>query len=340
MDDDDPIGGGTLVMAPQGPHPSDPERPGSTAGSVGPRPAQLISPIALPGEPDRRLPRPPIFQIQAIKDEDTSVDEAVTRLKQDSASGVLRNLHPAFAQTQLEPYAPSPSLGPQASQDLAQLEPALTTSRTMVLAPIAIGAAAGLLVTVVVVGVVLLVRDPVPVASVRSASAPSSSELASRATVLVVDPKPTAVSPAPLGSTVPVATTDADTKARAALEKMKKGIEYCVKSTIHVLPGASPAVPSSIAWLKTGPYESLKRDWASPFFSCTRFKLEEPMPFMLQWQVDEPNVKGTGVVWLDPNGDGVIDRAYAFKATLVKRDKVEFGPVEEIDVARKVQKAR
>lgn len=399
MDDDDPIGGGTLVMTPQAPSPSNPERPGSSPGAGHARVVPI--PIALPADPDRRLPRPPIFQVQQLPDpEDTSVDDLPTRLKQDSNSASLRpaelrdagarNLHPAFAATQLQPFGHPPSLEldpssaghplppshgfaaapgattlqglgeaermqlggyPQAPFNIAgqgYIQPRVAdemshttadiSGRRLVLAPIAIGAAAGLLVTAGIVGVILVVREP---ATPAVETAPSAVVIQLAPTNTVAPTVNVVSSAAPVASNVlPPAPTDADAKAQAALEKLKTGIEYCVKSTIHVLPGASPPVPSSITWLKSGPYESLKRDWASPFFSCTRFKLEEPMPFMIQWQVDVPNEKGTAVVWLDPNGDGVVDRAYGFKATLVKRDKVEFGPVEPVEAARKVQRAR
>ncbi|MBL8743278.1 MAG: hypothetical protein JNK04_19340, partial [Myxococcales bacterium] len=120
MDDDDPIGGGTLVMTPQASPPGD-ARPGSNPGN-----ARLVpTPIAVPGEPDRRVPRPPIFQVAPVKDpEDTSVDEVPTRLVHDSASGAQagappeaapRNLHPAFAQTQLQPFGPPPPATSEAS---------------------------------------------------------------------------------------------------------------------------------------------------------------------------------------------------------------------------------
>ncbi len=338
------------------------------------------------------------------------MDELPTRLKEDnsvprggSSPGEARNLHPAFAQTQLQPFDQSPSPGgeptpappqpwlepdaagypaPPISHQGYPASPGATTlqglgeverapqagypqgpfgagegqgfipprvaeqtshtsagmsSRRLVLTPIAIGAAAGLVVTVVVVGVIVLVREPAPVPVPASASV-TVVQVATAAPQVASLPLPMA-SLAVASGAPPAAATDADAKAQAALEKLKGGIEQCVKTTIHVLPGASPPVPSSISWLKSGPYESLKRDWASPFFSCTRFKLEEPMPFMIQWQVDIPNEKGTAVVWLDPNGDGVVDRAYGFKATLVKRNSVEFGPVEPIDAARKVQRA-
>ncbi len=242
--------------------------------------------------------------------------------------------------------APVPTaqlIAPRVPEEFSSLdEPApVPPKRSSVLAPLAIGAGAGLFVTAIVVAVVLLGRDdPGPSASPSAGASASSAEVATASnpgadTSPISAPPATATAAAP-----PPAATGSDAKAQAALAKLRDGIATCVKTTIHVLPGASPAVPESLAWLKSGPYQSLKRDWASPFFACTRFKVEEPMPFVIQWQVDEPNEKGTGVAWIDDDGDGKAERAYGFKATLKQRDEVSFGPIEAIEPTRKLQKAR
>jgi hypothetical protein len=85
---------------------------------------------------------------------------------------------------------------------------------------------------------------------------------------------------------------------------------------------------------------SSKRDWNKPFFSCTKLKIEKPMPFMLQWQVDKPGSKGSGIAWLDTNGDGTADKAYAFTGTLKPKSAMEFGPIEPIDATRKLKSRR
>lgn len=119
---------------------------------------------------------------------------------------------------------------------------------------------------------------------------------------------------------------------------MRAGIAACVKDTIHILPGTSPAVPESLAWLKHGPYESLKRDWVNPFFACTRFKIEEPMPFVIQWQLEKPGDHGQAIAWIDDDRDGKAERAFGFTARLRKHDEVDLGPIEAVEPITKTKK--
>lgn len=156
------------------------------------------------------------------------------------------------------------------------------------------------------------------------------------ASAVTVAPSATASATSSATSSPSDGLPDADKKAIAALEQLRDGIAACVKDTIKVLPGASKPVPDSMAWFKHGPYSSLKRDWISPFFSCTRFKMEEPMPFMIQWQVDKPNKQGTGVAWV-PDNAGNVGRVYGFTGKLVGKT-VEFGPIGPLPPTRKIQR--
>lgn len=127
-----------------------------------------------------------------------------------------------------------------------------------------------------------------------------------------------------------------DAEAVAALEKLRDSVAACVTKNTHVLPGTSPPVPVTWSLLSSGTYQPSARDWGSPFFHCTQFRLDGPMRFRLQWLLEQPNWSGAGVVWIDDNGDGSVERSYAFQATLRGRDAVDFGPIRAIEPLRKL----
>jgi hypothetical protein len=162
--------------------------------------------------------------------------------------------------------------------------------------------------------------------------------------------KPPVVAAAPtttaglVHSTPPIAKppppVDADTEARLALERLREGVSSCVRDTIRVLPGSSPAVPPTMKRMKGGAYESTALDWRTPVWICSKYKVTGPQRFQIQWQQDKVPSSGMGVAWIDANGDGVADRAFGFKATLKQRGEVEMGEVQAIDATRPVAVAR
>lgn len=173
----------------------------------------------------------------------------------------------------------------------------------------------------------------VPAASAGERSSPAPREVPGASTA--------SSEPTQTPSALPTATpaTGAEAEAKAALQKFGEGLKRCVAETIHVLPGTSPAVPSSMAWLKNGSYQPGIRDFDSSVFACSRFKLTAPMSFVFQWQSESVAGKqGSAIVWLDDDRDGKADRAFAFEAKLEKRDVAEIGPIEATDPARKIKK--
>ena len=229
--------------------------------------------------------------------------------------------------------------------------------------PLAIGALAGLIALLVVGGAasIYLINARRSGGATGSAAAVSASAAAVSASAAAISvsaaPSPgpdpiqsgmpseaaTASSAAPIASSSANSPSDAtagdsDAKAKAALERLRSGIDACVKRTIHILPGTSPAVPESLSWLKHGPYQSLKRDWVNPFFSCTHFKIEEPMPFVIQWQLEKPGNHGSAIAWIDDDRDGKAERAFGFTARQKKHDEVELGPIEPMTPSLKIKK--
>ena len=103
-----------------------------------------------------------------------------------------------------------------------------------------------------------------------------------------------------------------------------------------VLPGSSPPVPSSPAALKGEGYTPGVLELRTPVWTCTKLRLDPPMHFLLQWQSTKPGSEGVAIAWIDADGDGAIDRALAFHATLKTRGLAEMGPIEPIDKATPV----
>lgn len=215
------------------------------------------------------------------------------------------------------------------------------------LVAVAIGASLGLAVVVGISLIVLLVRGPkTPAASATAAVETTSAETISPASgsapeastsAVVAQVQPSIHTP-PRPSAIEADTSDA--AAIAALEKLRDSIEVCVRDKIRTLPGTSRAIPESLNHLKNGPYKPLSRDWVAPFFSCTGFRLEAPMPFMIQWQFQRPDTMGTGVAWIDDDKDGKAERAYSFTGKLTGKGVVEFSAIEPTDATRRPQKPR
>lgn len=169
---------------------------------------------------------------------------------------------------------------------------------------------------------------------------PSSASTTPTTPPSATDTAPVPTATATATSTTPAPAADPTAQAIAALEKLKTAIDECVKKTTHVLPASSPAVPSSLFVFKRGPYQPTARDWTGPFFSCAAFKIEEPMGFMIQWQLEEPSWRGSGVAWIDSNADGTADSAYAFNANLKQKDEVEYSAVKSIEPDRRLKFGR
>jgi hypothetical protein len=251
------------------------------------------------------------------------------------------------------PLAPEPPREPPHRPE-PPLEP---TARPPSL-PIGALAAGGVIALLVVLGLGGAAAFYVKRASPKvAASSTSAADTSSRREAAGASHTDTGATSRPAPSTPPAPTTepsgaasgsastpvappagDDEARARAALERMRQGIETCVSKKIHVLPGTSPAVPDAMAWLKHGPYEALKRDWVGPFFACTGFRIEEPMPFMIQWQIVRPKGDGTAVVWLDDDRDGKADRAFGLTAHWKEKDVVTFDAIVPLDPARPIAK--
>jgi hypothetical protein len=328
--DDDDIdsrdGGGTLVMPPQGPARA--SAPGSAAHEdddpstlLKPAPAGTLQMSAVERQPSAPQPSGPS--------------------PHPSYSGVPHGApHPEGVHSSYPSHPSRPHVDPGPIAHPAQLWPAQQAhadpmappAKGRGLMPVFLGVAFGLALVLVVALIVIVTREPAAPATEASASASTHATADTSAPA----PVPTTETTASAAPTL----TGADAEAVAALEKLRTGIASCVKDRIKGLPGTSPAVPQSLAWLKKGPYPPLIGDFSTPFFSCTEFKLEAPMPFMLQWQVDKPGAEGTGVAWIDDDRDGKAERAYGFTGKLKSKTEIELGPVGPIDASRKVQPGR
>ncbi len=200
------------------------------------------------------------------------------------------------------------------------------------------------LVTIVVVAAIAIAGGTFALVLLLSKPSASTSSTGSAATGAGASSAPPPTNTATASATPPAAPPsasaealpEADTQARAALERLAPGLVECAEKKIHALPGASPAVPDTFGWLKTGPYPATEQNWNNHFFVCTGFRVIGPMPFVFQWQVDKPGVQGTALVWIDADADGKPDRAYAFTATMEGKDKLTVGAIGPADAARQL----
>lgn len=148
-----------------------------------------------------------------------------------------------------------------------------------------------------------------------------------------------AASPPPPGPAAPTMIA-AEVEARAALDRLRTGLDSCIRNGIHALPGGSPAVPPGIEALKDGAFTPAPADWKTAVWSCAQFQTSEPMAFQLQWQLVKPNAEGMGVAWIDQDHDGVADRALGFSITLGPKGAPILGEIREIAATTPVSSGR
>ncbi len=205
----------------------------------------------------------------------------------------------------------------------------------------------GAMLLAVALGAVLfgLRRDPgesgSPVAAATSSpgpAAPSSRPSASPSTSPTAAPS-SASAPAPSAARSTAAPGTPEAEAYAALSRLREGVATCARDVIGVLPGTSPAVPSSFSALARGPYKSAARDFRSPVFSCVKYRETAPQRFQIQWQIVRHPGEGRGVVWFDGDGDGKADRALGFRAALVRKNEVDLGEIGPLEPMPGVMKA-
>jgi hypothetical protein len=166
---------------------------------------------------------------------------------------------------------------------------------------------------------------------VMTQRAPPAASSAKPALSLVPEPPPAAPS-----TPVSAAQPSVDEPAKQALTRFRDGLRDCVRRAAMVLPGSSRAVPPAISDTSGEGYTSTAADWKTPVFSCSKFDMQEPMRFQMQWQLTKGSSEGLGVVWIDADGDGKADTAYAFRARLKAKGLVETDEVESWDAAHPV----
>jgi hypothetical protein len=140
----------------------------------------------------------------------------------------------------------------------------------------------------------------------------------------------TAIAPPARPSLTAPGVTTAEVHARETLNRLRTGLDACIRNGIHALPGGSPAVPPDLDALKDGPFTPAPGDWKTAVWSCAQFQTTEPMDFQLQWQLVKPNSEGMGIAWVDRDHDGVADRAFGFSIKLGPKNVPMLGEVREI----------
>ncbi len=382
-DDDDDLGGGTLVMQPEDRPPLSGGAPTPYAGPpAAPDPTNVDDPwdtTDAPGtfimQPQDHTTRPSPASPFADKDAGAPPAAPVvigrapshgfaTAKTLAAGSEVFAEANAIIAERQRLDSAASMAGPPGVAPDGRVSDPhgggfpppgaygapdsaADTHGRGGSLAPLLLGAAVGLTTVTIVVGGYYAYRaltapDAPPATSASVAPAPCASPPAATPQPPAASPPKPATSAKPGPAALPAAPAAAggsEGAARAALEKLGAGIKTCVAETIGKLPGTAPAVPPAMSWLKRGPYKPGINDFGTPVYHCSRFKLDEPMPFVIQWQSDDAKgKKGTGTAWIDDDGDGKPDRAFGFTATLPKPRVAEIGPIEAVDPKKPIKK--
>jgi hypothetical protein len=250
---------------------------------------------------------------------EASDTRATSRLRTSQILGLLKLTQDEAAAKE----EPAPSL--VETSPLTTAAPVSAPPPRSVAVPVALGVAV-LAVAVVAVYTTTHPRRPAPLA-VESVVAPLIEATA-------VTPPPAAPAPAATG------TTAAEVQAREVLNRLRAGLEGCIRNGIHALPGGSPAVPPGLEVLKDGPFTPAPGDWKTAVWSCAQFQTSEPMQFQLQWQLVKPNAEGMGIAWIDQDHDGVADRALGFSITLGPRGAPILGEIREIAATTPVSSAR
>jgi hypothetical protein len=151
----------------------------------------------------------------------------------------------------------------------------------------------------------------------------------------IMNERPAATAtPAPIAA--PGTPTAAERRAREALDRLRVGLDECIRHGIHGLPGSSTAVPAARASLSHGAYTAAAAEWKTPVWSCAHFQVTEPMPFQIQWQLVRPGAEGLAVAWIDDDGDGTVDRALGLGVTLGAKGEPSFGDIGPVDATRSV----
>lgn len=239
-----------------------------------------------------------------------------------SAGEPARAPAPGAASKATPPTAPkeTPHVAPKATREQTPLPLPPARHRGFEL-PLALGVL--LLTGVIVLGYVQTRRsEPTPpVPSATIAPAPT----------IVATAAPPAIEPP---------TPAADVRARQALERLRSGLDGCIRTRIRALPGSSPAVPPTLLAFKESAYTPAPADWKTPVWSCAQFQMSEPMDFQMQWQHVNPSPEGKGVAWIDQDHDGVADRALGFSITLAPSGAPILGEIQPIAAATPVSAAR
>lgn len=192
---------------------------------------------------------------------------------------------------------------------------------------------------------------------VRKGDPPAQAE-AAQGSAPAASPPPAATAPtsvsapqgrttAPAGATAKAAPASPsaappgspEAEARAALERLRDGVAKCVRDVIGVLPGTSPAVPAAFSLLRRGTYKTASGDYRSPVFACVDYRPIGPQRFQIQWQMVSHPGEGRGVAWIDTDGDKKADRAFGFRAALVRKNEVDLGEIGPLDPMPQVMKA-
>jgi hypothetical protein len=149
-----------------------------------------------------------------------------------------------------------------------------------------------------------------------------------------IAPTPAVVEPAPPppAPIAPKPQSPAEIEARKALSRLREGMGDCVRKAIGSLPGSSPAVPPTLKQASGAGYTALPGDWKTAVWSCSKFRIDAPMAFQLQWQSVKPGAEAVGLAWIDDDGDGEPDRAFGFKAIAKGARDVDLGDVGPMEM--------
>ncbi len=137
-------------------------------------------------------------------------------------------------------------------------------------------------------------------------------------------------------STTSAAPSPVEAQARAAMERLRAGLDDCIRRGLRSLPGSSPAIPPALPKARAAPYLPPATTWRTAVWSCAHFEIAEPMRFEIQWQLVRPGAEGLGIAWMDLDDDGVADRALGFTIKLGPRGDPETGEIVAMDPAKPV----